>query len=648
MNAFLVFFLGAAYLALVVLSFLKGRSAYAWIGVAGVIPVLIPFVGWFPLVGALRYAKPNSSWARGHYGPAQMAEAELRFPDDVAPDSNVVDSLYERPAPDLLPGAAPDPDRAPTPPATNPGPGRPDIGGRARRSVITAFLLRARHEGVIDPDTHAKLRVLLDRDQIPKTDAPPLAKSLEPSPHKPPPPTAQPPAPPTPPPPIQAPPRTQPPPRRTPAPVSQRQAPISRAPVPQVKRPGPPPVPTPRQPSPMAVKASEIWEAVASDVALHGFVYLGVLLTFVGVLGFLLFAFVDVADAAQPFVELFIVLIFFGWAWALRRQEAVRVADGMDMIGKVLLPLVLFASLVDNADFPPDYRGNALVVALTVTAVGTAAVYAWFATRNAASSLRFLVAPLLWLGAMTLGFIFKTDELLTSDAITRLVSAQPAMASAAIALTLAASLWKRDHRFAAPTVTAALVGVPIAYLLTISLAVGEDWANAGPLLVLGLSTMASVELLAAWFDRRSVMAVVRPWLLAGAVAPLVPLWGIGWSGFAVALSYLALSEWTIRSEPANKAALALTGAGIVVGAAMSLEEPVAALIGFTALSVWAHLRRRDPGLLSEIEGALTVAAAGLPVGLGYGLLGVLDTDVAWLIMASIVAVAAIAVRRTVS
>lgn len=57
---------------------------------------------------------------------------------------------------------------------------------------------------------------------------------------------------------------------------------------------------------------------MASDVALHGFTYLGVLLTFVAILGFLLLAFTDIPDPAQPFVELGIALIFFAWAWVLR------------------------------------------------------------------------------------------------------------------------------------------------------------------------------------------------------------------------------------------------------------------------------------------------------------------------------------------
>lgn len=584
-------------IAAIVVCFQKGKTVLGWTGVVGLLPPLTLILGWFPVVGALRTARPSSSWARKRYGPAQMATAQSRFPNDV--------------------GAGPPPppphadELAEVPPAP-PGEGHyADTEHLARRSAIAAFLLRAQEEGVIDPDTHEQLRVLLDGHNVPTTPVGTATTQVPPYPAQP-----------APPPPA-------------------RPAPPSPAPAGPAR---PPPQPTPRQPSPVAVKTSEIWDAVASDVLLHGFAYLGVLLTFVGVLGFLLFAFVDVADTAQPFVELFIVLIFFGWAWALRRQQAVRVADAMDLIGKILLPLILFAGLVDNAPFPPDFEGNGLVVALTVTAVGTAAVYAWIAVRNEASSLRFLISPLLWLGAMTLGFFFKSDETLTSDAITRLVSAQPAMASAAIALTLVAVMWKRDHRFSAPAVTAAVIGLPIVYLLTISLSVAESWAHAWPLVVLGIATMAAVELLASWFGRRELMGTVRPWLLAGVVAPLVPVWDVGWAGLAVAASYAVLAEWAFRNEPDNSAPLALAGTGIAVGAAMSLAEPSATLIGFSALTILAHLHRRDPGAPGNAEGPLTALAAGLPVGIGYGLLGVFDADVAWLVMASVLVSAAAVVR----
>ena len=290
-----------------------------------------------------------------------------------------------------------------------------------------------------------------------------------------------------------------------------------------------------------------MWEAFASDVALHGLAYLGVLLTLVGVLGFLLFAFTDLETDIKPFVELFIALVFFGWAWLLRRQDAARVAAGMDLIGKILLPLILFAGLVDSAPFPPDFQGNALIVALTIATLALAAVYARLAHRNPESLFRYLVAPLLWLSAMTVGLAFKHDEELVGDAITRLVSMQPALASVAIAATLFAALRRRDHSLAKPTIMASLIGLPVAYLLTVSLEAGDDWGNPSALAILGIGTLTSSELLTRWFDEHELQTWLRPLLLAGVVAPLVPSLGTGWAGLVIAASYLLIGEWTRRT-----------------------------------------------------------------------------------------------------
>lgn len=62
---------GLINLALIVITFMKGKPVF------GIIGIFIPI---FALIGAIRLAKPNSSWARGRYDEAQMAEARRRFP----------------------------------------------------------------------------------------------------------------------------------------------------------------------------------------------------------------------------------------------------------------------------------------------------------------------------------------------------------------------------------------------------------------------------------------------------------------------------------------------------------------------------------------------------------------------------------------
>ena len=391
---------------------------------------------------------------------------------------------------------------------------------------------------------------------------------------------------------------------------------------------------------------SRFWEAISSEMALHGFSYLGVLMTFVAVLGFLLFAFVDVPDTQQPIYELGIAVVFFAWARFLRRQNAVHVAAGMELIGGMVLPLALFASLVDNAPVPPDFEGRALVVALTVTSLLLALAYRWYAKRHTESTLRYLVAPLAWLGGLVLGFWFKTDELLTSDAITRLVSPQPAMATAAITLTLVVALRNREHRLAVPTVRSALVGLPVAYLLTVSLAVGEDWTRAWPLTLLALSTLVAAELLAAWFDKREKLAPFRPVLLGLALATIAPSLSIEWTGVIVAASYVALFEYDRVLARKVTSATLLTGAGVVIGLFLTLGDPWPALLVSVGVTGWAHVRRHSHWEEGTVVDAFTVLAAVAPLATGAALMGLLPAGGALMVMAAILATTTLGVRAS--
>ena len=226
----------------------------------------------------------------------------------------------------------------------------------SRSPDVAAFLLRARDAGVITQQT---FDVLADFVRSGEADLP--TRSTQPTTR----PSTSPPAQPEAPDPVEV--------SAAAAAIAQPSAqakPLPKAAPPRLE-PIPPPPRPPRPPSQWRIRAEELRSAIVSDVAVHGFSYLGVVLTFVGVLGFLLFAFVDLPNATQPFVELFIAAIFFGWAWWLRRQQAIRVAQGMELIGGMILPLVVFAGLVDGAPVPPDFTGSALVAALP--AVSTSA-----------------------------------------------------------------------------------------------------------------------------------------------------------------------------------------------------------------------------------------------------------------------------------
>jgi hypothetical protein len=573
--------------------FQKGRTGLAWVGVVGLFG-LAPILLWFPLAGMFGPASPDSPWGRKQAEHGLTPGYQPTPP--VIPGAPIIPSIQGQ-----VPVSVADPFQDPA----------------RREAIITSFLADARDRGVVDEDAYRRLLAMVRPDVVvgPLATAAAIVESQ--------PDLAQP---------VSSP---------------QEQTALTPPPLlPSQPRPVPPPIvpSVPREPSKAAQTRARLWSALKSDIAVHGFSYLGVVLTFVAVLGFLLFAFADLPDNAQPFVELGIALIFFGWTWVLRRQDAVNVANGMELIGGMVLPLILFASLVDNAPFPPDFEGAGLVVALTVSSLVLAVLYSLYTARRLESVLRYLVAPLLWLGALTLGFAFKTDEPLVGDAITRLVSPQPALASLAIALTLVASMRRPENRLAQPTVTSALVGLPVAYLLTVALAFGEDWARTWPLAVLGVGTLISAEILARWYEKGAWLSVMRPLLLAAVLVPLVPSLRPGWAGLIVAVAYVAVFELDRRLAPTAGVGQLLAGLGAAVGAVMAWADPWTTLIVFTGLTAWAHVRRFETWEPAGVGTLFTVAAAALPIGIGSALLRLIDPGVAWLVMSAILVAGVVVIR----
>ena len=503
-------------------------------------------------------------------------------------------------------------------------------------AIISRFLEDARDAGIVDEATLQRLATLAVNQHLAAPPAP-SEESTEPS-VAPPPPAAEPE-----PPPISEFPRsfqhatsrfTRPP--ITPPSAARVTTPESDLPSSvEAETPPAPPAPPP-EPGPFATWLSGVWDAVAADVALHGLSYLGVLVTVVGVIGFLFFAFGDLPDASQPFVELFIASVFFGWSWALRRQSAVRVGQGMELIGGIVLPLVLFAGLADGAPFPPDFKEGPLVAALATTALLLALGYTWYTARRPGSVLRFLVGPLVWLAAMCLGFVFKTDEPLTSTAITRLVSQQPALAAAAIALTLLAVRRRPSYRLVQPTVSATLVALPVTYLLTTALSAGEGWEHMAPLIVLGIATFVSVEMVLRWYARDEWFSLSRPILLAGVLLPLAPTWDVGWVGLLVVVGYLVLAEPVLRSGSVDGLGLGLAAAGVVAGAVMTVVEPWAALVGFSLLMGWAPFQRGRVERPLVVDRGLLVVGALAPVGVAWALVELIGGGVGWVIISLLV------------
>ena len=61
----------------------------------------------------------------------------------------------------------------------------------------------------------------------------------------------------------------------------------------------------------------------------------------------------------RPVAEAVVPLVCFVTAWFLRRQRAPHVAAGLEFLGGLLLPLVAYASFVDDGTLPPDLRRSA-------------------------------------------------------------------------------------------------------------------------------------------------------------------------------------------------------------------------------------------------------------------------------------------------
>ena len=136
------------YVWAVVVCFQKGKSGFGMLGIAAVI---VPFVGWLPIVGALRLAKPSSRWARDRYGLDKTARAWARFPNDAPGVTVSAPAAYARVAPPAA--SAPPPQMvSPPPPLSSqtptswpdsPSPGWTPVPTAPRRQLgpwsLTAF-----------------------------------------------------------------------------------------------------------------------------------------------------------------------------------------------------------------------------------------------------------------------------------------------------------------------------------------------------------------------------------------------------------------------------------------------------------------------------------------------------------------------------
>jgi hypothetical protein len=422
-------------------------------------------------------------------------------------------------------------------------------------------------------------------------------------------------------------------------------APAAARTVTPTPQPAPSPAPVVR---PQPVSAASRWwanrrEAVSADLAVHGLAYLGVAFLFTGVFGFVVFAFGDVGDSWRPVAELVLPLVCFGAAAFLHSRGAPFVSAAMELLGGLVLPIVAVASVVDGAGVPPDLTGVPLVLTLFVMSLVLAIAYAIVVRRRPTSPLRFLVAPMVWLAVASAGLALAPTIPGGRD-ISHPFPIQWALVASAVTATLALCQRRPDHVLARASVVAAIPAVALVELVTILASPRVGWPVV-PLLLAGVATLVSVELLASRMPPLAVTGL-QALTLAVTAAALAPTLGPEWAGAAGAIGLLQLAEWQAWRRPDRVVLLTLLVAALVPGT-VALAQPWPTLAVGAVGFIWAATRRFRalPGLPEQFP---IVGLFGFPALIASATMRLLPVDTSLVVLASGVAVIALVVRFTPS
>jgi len=384
-------------------------------------------------------------------------------------------------------------------------------------------------------------------------------------------------------------------------------------------------------------------EMVASDVALHGLAYLGVFLMFTGVFGFVVFAFGGLDPLWRPVAEAAIPSVFFAGAWFLRKQRAPHVADALQLLGGLTLPIVAYASFVDDGAVPPDPVGTSLVVALTAVSLATAGVYYLWWRRHEESPLRFLIVPMLWMSVWAIG-VSLGDPIVDGFEIRQPNAAQMALFTLAVAVSGAFARAVPRWRLARPTLVAVGPGLALGYGLTMAAASVEGWP-AWSIALAGAAAVAGIDLLGATSSRSRItyFRLAQVFVAAATTLALSEPLGAPWAGVVGVVVAIGLFERWRRTGLAPPEGFALAvGSGLALIAATGEGWPL--LVAWSTAGLWLHVRQHGAE-----EGEATwmrPSAAIVPIGAAAGLFAVFDGDTAVLVAALVVAAAA-AVYRTI-
>jgi hypothetical protein len=431
------------------------------------------------------------------------------------------------------------------------------------------------------------------------------------------------------------------------APAPEQAEPAPPATAPQAPgAPGKPGAPRPRAAAPRprqrvawAARLRRAWRPVASDLGVHGLAYLGVLLMFAGTLGLALFSLRSVNTSLRPLAEVAVPVVLLLSSWFLGRRGAPLVAASLELLGGAVLPVLVFASLLDGSGIPPDLApGPLLVAVLGVIAAGLAGAYALVARRRPATTLRYLVGPLSWTAVAVPGLAFHRGP----------SAAQMALVSVAVTATLLAARGGPRHRLSRPSELASVPGAALAIALVLAFAAAEGWP-LWPALTATAATLVAIELLAGRFPVDAPAALAQSLVLGIGLAAAAPRLGWATSGTVLLAGTIGLLEWHARRRPdplTALAALAVAAAGL----ALAMAEPWTAVTAAAVATAWTHTRRIRP-LPGPFAGSaawavgLTLAACLAPLALVSGLERALPGGRAWVVLAALTVAAAVAVRR---
>ncbi len=390
------------------------------------------------------------------------------------------------------------------------------------------------------------------------------------------------------------------------------------------------PVPRPR----WTVHAARLGAAARTELAVHGLAYLGVLLTFVGTLGFTLFAYGSVNPQLRAASLLAIPAFFAVASWFLYQKGSALVAASIEILAGGLAPVALFSALSSYL------TGTSEVVARTAVALVLMLAYAAASARRRESPLRYLVGPMLWTAVWAAGLALHHDGY---------SAAQVALASSVVTLTMGAATLRPSHWLAGPTLVAGAVMAGVGWGLGLLFTATGGGAPL-PVAIIGLATIASVTLAGARWGKGVAGALVQALLAAATLGELVPGWGWPAVGTIAVFSGLLLLELQQSRRP-DPVALAAAFAIAIVGALVALGAPWTALVAGGALAIWVQVRRLRPlpavrGLatrngLDGMPELLTALVSLLPA---YALLQLLPPLRALLVMASVLLGVTLAVR----